>query len=78
MADRPVVVRSINEPGGVHCVDVLSDGLGEYRFRFFRRDPEDPRGWYPTGPASIDAYPTAAAALAAARQQASWVPVDGL
>ena len=46
---KPIVVISFEDDTGLHCVDVLEipgQGCG---FREFRRDPEDPLGWRPTG-----------------------------
>ena len=44
---KPIVVISFEDDTGLHCVDVLEiPGQG---FREFRRDPEDPHGWRPTG-----------------------------
>jgi len=42
---KPVVVRSINAPDGVRCVDILAHPEGDFSFREYRRDVEDIAGW---------------------------------
>lgn len=48
-----VVMRSIEAPGNVLCVDLLRSETGDgWSWAEYRRDPEDGRGWQPTGAAS--------------------------
>ena len=46
---KPIVVISFEDDIGLHCVDVLEIPGQGFGFREFRRDPEDPHGWRPTG-----------------------------
>ena len=69
---RPVVLRSINEEGGDRCVDLFRRADGSYGFEEFRRDPEDPRGWYPIGGFSDRQYAEEAETLAEARRAIPW------
>ncbi len=46
---KPIVVISFEDDTGLHCVDVLEIPGQGFGFREFRRDPEDPHGWRPTG-----------------------------
>ena len=43
------VVKSINDITGTLCVDIISNGEGQFSYKCFRRDPEDNSGWYPYG-----------------------------
>lgn len=49
MAHQNKVMQSINTSDGVVCVDVFRRPDGSFGFEEFRRDPEDPRGWYTIG-----------------------------
>jgi len=67
---KPNVVISFEDDTGLHCVDTLEipgQGLG---FREFRRDPEDPHGWRPTGLAYVFTIGNYAHALIKARKAA--------
>jgi len=66
------VFRSIEAPGGALCVDLYRTPAGVWGFAEYRRDPEDGRGWAPTG---VDGgpYATEDAALQAARQAVGWL-----
>jgi hypothetical protein len=59
------------------CVDVFSRPDGTFGFEEFRRDPEDMGAWTPVSYYSRTQYPTAAAALAAARQAVRWLAGTG-
>ena len=43
------MVCSFEDDTGLHCVDILEIPGQGFGFREFRRDPEDPHGWRPTG-----------------------------
>ncbi|HUF87331.1 MAG TPA: hypothetical protein VMM59_08110 [Thermohalobaculum sp.] len=73
MPARNLVVRSIETPDGLRCVDIIRHPDGAFGFAEFRRDPEDPSGWHPTGLASPEPLASAEAALAAARRQVAWL-----
>jgi len=49
MAHVNKVARSIETPDGSRCVDLWTAPDGRHGFAEYRRDPEDPRGWSPTG-----------------------------
>ncbi len=49
MAHKNKVMRSVNSPDGVHCVDIFVRPDGSFGFEAFRRDVEDGRGWFPVG-----------------------------
>lgn len=46
---KPVVVESIEDDTGLLCVDILEMRGRDFGFCEFRRDPDDPYGWRPTG-----------------------------
>lgn len=72
MSRKVKVVRSIQNPSGDRCVDLFERADGNFGFEECRRDPEDPRGWYPIRDAG-DAFETADAALEAARHAVPWL-----
>jgi hypothetical protein len=59
------------------CVDVFSRPDGTFGFEEFRRDPEDMGAWTPVSYYSRTEYPTADAALVAARQAVRWLAGTG-
>lgn len=73
MAHVNKVMRSINRPDGQLCVDVFLRPDGSYGFAEYRRDPEDPRGWYPIGSTDAEIFATADAALTMARERVAWL-----
>ncbi|MEO3431283.1 hypothetical protein AAFN88_20675 [Pelagibius sp. CAU 1746] len=78
MPGKNTVVASINAPGscasgGSRCVDVFRRPDGTFGFEEYRRDAEDPRGWFPVGFFGDQVFDGAAAALAQARRQISWL-----
>ncbi len=66
------VMRSIEEPGGLRCVDLFRRPDGSWGFAEYRRNPEDPRGWTGIG-AGTDGFASLAAALDAARGAVPWL-----
>jgi hypothetical protein len=66
---------SINSDDQTRYVDVFARADGSYGFEEFRRDPEDPGGWYPIGGYSQGNYPSQNQALAEARVRIIWFPV---
>jgi len=70
---RRRVVRSINNPSGERCVDIFVEPDGCFGFQEYRRDAEDPQGWFPIGVVSDRAFETADAALAAAKIAVAWL-----
>ena len=49
MAHKNKVLRSVNTPDGGRCVDIFLRPDGTFGFEEFRRDVEDPSGWFPIG-----------------------------
>ncbi|MAW13383.1 MAG: hypothetical protein CML57_04090 [Rhodobacteraceae bacterium] len=74
-ADRqkPIVVTSIEHDSGLYCVDILEFPSHRFGFREFRRDPEDPHGWRPTGLAHDCTLKSAALALLKAKGVIGWL-----
>lgn len=54
------------------CVDLFSRPDGSFGFEEFRRDPEDAGAWTPVAYFSAGAFPSRAAAEAAARRPVRW------
>jgi hypothetical protein len=71
MSVKPVVLRSVEEPGGARCVDVLRDGSG-FGWVECRRDPEDGHGWRRVGEVA-GGFASETAALADARASVGWM-----
>ena len=67
------VVKSINDINNTLCVDIISNGQGQFSFKCFRRDPEDNSGWYPNGPESDFLYYSALEAQKAAGEIVPWM-----
>lgn len=72
--ERPLVIESIETPDGDRCVDIFRRDDGTFGFEAYRRDLEDPSGWFPIGRHRLTNYNTETEARAAARQQISWLP----
>ncbi len=70
---RHRVLRSISAPDGGRCVDLFARPDASFGFEEYRRDGEDPRGWYPIGAYAAGVYPTEAAALRAALVRVDWL-----
>ncbi|PPR11271.1 MAG: hypothetical protein CFH41_00851 [Alphaproteobacteria bacterium MarineAlpha11_Bin1] len=51
MIDRHnrIVATSLEDPMGIRCVDIYQTNDGRFFWDEWRRDPEDPSGWHPTG-----------------------------
>ncbi len=73
MSGRNVVIRSIESPDGLHCVDVFRRPDGGFGFAEYRRDPEDPSGWHPTGRQADVPSASAESALSEARRHVPWL-----
>lgn len=72
MAHSYTVLSSTNSSDGTQCVDIFRRADGSYGFDVFRRDPEDPRGWYSVGYFGDRLFPSSQAAQIAARTAVSW------
>ena len=73
MAEKNLVLQSINSEDESRCVDVFQRPDGTYGFEEFRRDREDGRGWFAISMYSDKVFPTAEAALAEARLKITWL-----
>ena len=67
------VIRSIEAPGGLVCVDVFRRPDGTFGFEHYRREPEDGRGWFAIGYFSDQIFPDAETALSAAIRNVPWL-----
>lgn len=68
-----MVIHSIEDETGIHCVDIAQQDDGTFTFKAFRKDPEDQGRWTLTADYSITAYATEAAALDAACVEVPWL-----
>ena len=71
-APKPTVIRSVNAPGDLVCVDIFRRADGSFGFEEFKRDPEDSRGWFPIGGFSGRRHTSAEEAEAAAEAAIAW------
>jgi hypothetical protein len=67
------VMLSINSDDKTRCVDVFARADGSYGFEEYRRDPEDPRGWFPIGGFIDTRFTEQEQALAVARARVNWL-----
>lgn len=70
---RPKVLRSIETRDGALCVDIFERTDGSYGFEEYRKDPEDPRGWFSVGSFADVRFDTAGASYAAALRSITWL-----
>ena len=73
MAHKNKVIRSVNLDGEHICVDVFLRPDRSYGFDEFRRDPEDPNGWYSLGYHGHRTFETADEAKQAAEVEVHWL-----
>lgn len=70
---KPVVMASLEEPGGARCVDLLCREGREWAWVECRRDPEDGHGWrHLHGPPTVW-FNSREAALADAEAAVPWL-----
>ncbi len=74
MTVRHLVMESIETADGGRCVDIFRRGDGTFGFEAYRRDVEDPHGWFPIGRHGHNTYESEAEARAAAKAQITWLP----
>ena len=72
--ERPLVIESIETSDGDRCVDIFRRADNTYGFEAYRRDLEDPNGWFPIGRHRFTNYDTEAEARTAAKHRISWLP----
>ena len=73
MAHENKVTRSINAPDGGRCVDIFRRPDNTFGFEEFRRDVEDPRGWFPIGGHGDRSFTTAEDAFLKALAAVAWL-----
>ena len=73
MSGKPSVLRSVNDQGAQRCVDLFLRSDGTYGFEEYRRDPEDPRGWFPVGGHASLVFDSEDAAWRAADATVVWL-----
>ncbi|MFP6749743.1 MAG: hypothetical protein VCD66_19375 [Alphaproteobacteria bacterium] len=69
-----LILDSIETPDGDRCVDIFRRGDNTFGFEAYRRDLEDPSGWFPIGRHRFNIYRSEAEARAAAKAQVTWLP----
>lgn len=69
---RVTVLHSTNNADGSICVDIFRRPDGSVGFEEFRRDVEDPSGWFAIGGYINARYDTPEAAEADAIQTVAW------
>lgn len=72
MAHENKVLRSVNTADGGRCVDIFRRPDGTFGFEEFRRDVEDPSGWFPTGGHMGKSFDTEHDAFDQARVSVCW------
>ncbi len=73
MAHENKVLRSINTPDGGRCTDIFMRPDGTFGFEEFRRDVEDPSGWFPIGGHAAKVFTTADDAFHQALADVPWL-----
>lgn len=73
MAHINKVMKSVNSPDGSHCVDIFVRPDGSFGFEEYRRDVEDPGGWFPIGHHATMTFQTEHAARQAAGRRVCWL-----
>jgi len=73
LATAAKVVLSLEDAGGIRCVDVFLRPDGSFGYGEFRRDPEDSRAWAAVGGYEARVFDSAGAALADAQAQVGWL-----
>ena len=73
MAYENKVLRSINTPDGGRCVDIFQRPEGTFGFEEFRRDVEDPGGWFAIGGHGKRSFTTAEDAYKQALAAVPWL-----
>ena len=73
MAHTNKVLRSINNPDGGRCVDIFLRPDGTFGFEEFRRDVEDPTGWFSIGGHSAKKFSTEESAFKKSKELYFWI-----
>ena len=72
------VLKSINAPGNSRCVDIFIRPDGTFGFEEFRRDVEDPSGWFPIGDHKARVFDTEKNAFKKAKELYPWIAEKNL
>ena len=73
MAHKNTVLKSINEPGELRCIDIFMRPDDSYGFEAYRRDSEDNWGWFPDGGFGGRVFATPDEAMAEAKAKVPWL-----
>ncbi|MDJ0826602.1 MAG: hypothetical protein QNJ16_13955 [Rhodobacter sp.] len=73
MSHENKVIRSVEDPSGLHCVDIFRRPDGRFGFQHCRRDPEDGRGWAVLSASGPEGFGAQAEAWAAAVAHVAWL-----
>jgi len=77
MAEKPLVLASIEDTTGDRCVDIVRLPNGQFAYRECRRDPEDSHGWRYLSEADPTPFDSEASARKAATRAVGWMRDDG-
>lgn len=66
-------IHSIEDDSGLHCVDFIDDEQGAFRFKVFRKDPEDEGKWTLVADYSKTVFASKAEAMSAAAARIPWL-----
>ena len=73
MGIKSTVLRSIETPDGARCVDLFKRPDGTFGFEEYRRDSEDPQGWFVIGQHAGQVHGSSHEALDAAARAIPWL-----
>ena len=77
MPQKNRVANSFNNFEGDHCVDVIEQEDGQFRFQHWRREPEDLSGWILLMDSTPVTFTSEPAAIEAAQHAVVWfTPAD--
>lgn len=68
-----MVIKSIEDASGSHCIDVADGPDGQFSFKVFRKDPEDQGRWTLVGDYSGLRFPTEGQAFRGAATVVPWL-----
>ena len=68
-----MLIHSLEDDTGIHCVDVAEDENGTFTFKVFRKDPEDQGRWTLVADFSKTVHASEADAFEAAGEKIPWV-----
>ena len=65
-------IISFEDESGFQCVDIIMINSSCFTFKLFRRDPENPKGWFPTSTFG-DQYTSKQEAISEAIKEVDWL-----